>query len=233
MAVRRDKDTGEPIDEPTRKLDPDEQSRTTGTGGEATTDFPRQRGARSPSAPTVPRGAAAGGSPSGDRGATPFDAPTKVIGAGQVPDSGENQTRLVRPGSEKPAPPAVKPPAQDAMADPVAGWLVVIAGPGKGQVCRLGYGSNSLGRAESSRVRLDFGDDQISRESHASLTYDPRGRKFYLQHGGGTNLTYIGDEPVLVPTVLEALQDFSIGDTTLRFVPFCGPDFDWQDTETA
>ena len=65
------------------------------------------------------------------------------------------------------------------------------------------------------------------------MTYDPRGRKFYLQHGGGTNLTYIGDEPVLVPTVLEALQDFSIGDTTLRFVPFCGPDFDWQDTETA
>ncbi len=233
MAFKRDKETGEPVEVPTRKVDPEEQSRATGTGGEATTDFRRQRGARPASSPTVPRGASAGGAPSADRGATPFDAPTRVIGAEQVPDSGENQTRLVRPGSEKPEPTPVKPPAEDAMADPVAGWLVVVAGPGKGQVCSVGYGSNGLGRAENARVRLDFGDDQISRENHATLTYDPRGRKFYLQHGGGTNLTYIGDDPVLVPTVLEPMQDFSIGDTTLRFVPFCGPDFDWQDTETA
>ena len=86
------------------------------------------------------------------------------------------------------------------MANPVVGWLVVIGGPGRGQVRPVGYGSNTLGRGEDSRVRLDFGDEQISREAHAVVTYDGRGRKFYLQHGGGTNLTYLGDEPVLVPT---------------------------------
>ena len=63
------------------------------------------------------------------------------------------------------------------------------------------------------------------------MTYDPRGRKFYLQHGGGTNLTYLADEPVLVPTLLETMQDFTVGETTLRFVPLCGAEFDWQDTE--
>lgn len=233
MAYRRDKETGEPVEVPTRKLDPNEQARTTGPVGEPTTDVPPRRGGRPASAPTVQRGAAAGRGRSSGSGDTPFDATTRVISADQVPDTGENQTRLVRPGSEETAPAAAKTPVEDAMADPVAGWLVVVAGPGKGQVCRLGYGSNGLGRAEDSRVSLDFGDDRISRENHATLTYDPRGRKFYLQHGGGTNLTYIGDEPVLVPTVLEAMQDFSIGGTTLRFVPFCGPDFDWQDIENA
>ncbi len=92
-----------------------------------------------------------------------------------------------------------------------------------------GYGMNSLGRGATDRIRLDFGDDQISRNGHAVVTYDPRGRKFYVQHGGGTNLTYLGDQPVLAPAELSALSHISIGHTVLRFVPLCGADFDWQD----
>ena len=124
------------------------------------------------------------------------------------------------------------PGTDDPMVDPVVGWLVVVAGPGKGQVMPLGYGVNALGRSACSRVRIDFGDEQISREDHAAVTYDPRGRQFYLQHGGGKNLTYLGDEPVLVPIVLEAEQEFSIGSTVLRLVSLCGPNFDWQDTDS-
>ena len=63
------------------------------------------------------------------------------------------------------------------------------------------------------------------------MTYDPRGRKFYMQHGGGTNLTYVNDQPVLIPIELPALSHISIGNTILRFVPLCGDAFDWQDTE--
>ena len=121
--------------------------------------------------------------------------------------------------------------ADRAMDDPVVGWLVVVEGPGKGQAMQLGYGSNPLGRGATDRVKLDFGDDQISRNGHAVVTYDPRGRKFYLQHGGGTNLTYLGDQPVLAPAELSALSHISIGNTILRFVPLCGAEFDWQDTE--
>ena len=121
--------------------------------------------------------------------------------------------------------------ADRGMDDPVVGWLVVVEGPGKGRAMQLGYGSNSLGRGATDRVKLDFGDDQISRNGHAVVTYDPRGRKFYVQHGGGTNLTYLGDQPVLAPAELPALSHIGIGNTVLRFVPLCGAEFDWQDTE--
>ena len=157
-------------------------------------------------------------------GSTAFEARTVPYTGGQRPGATgaqEERTVLHRPGSrtQTPKPADANVDAGEGMADPVVGWLVVVAGPGKGQVCKLGYGTNSLGRGENSRGRLDFGDEQISRENHAALTYDPRGRKFYLQHGGGVNLTYLGDTPVLSPTPLEPMQDISIGDTTLRFVP--------------
>ena len=116
------------------------------------------------------------------------------------------------------------------MDDPVVGWLVVTAGPGRGASLPLGYGSNSLGRGPTERVRLDFGDELISRSAHTVLTYDPKGRKFFVQHGGGKNLTYINeDEPVLTPVELKGGEEIAVGDTRLKFVAFCGREFDWQD----
>ena len=117
----------------------------------------------------------------------------------------------------------------DGMDDPVVGWLAIVEGPGKGNARQLGYGSNTIGRGETARINLDFGDDQISRGGHAIVTYDPRGKKFYVQHGGGTNLTYLNDQPVLIPIELPALSHISIGNTILRFVPLCGEEFDWQE----
>lgn len=159
-----------------------------------------------------------------------LDAPTQRMGESHTPE--EERTRLVggrqRPEDEERR--QEHAAADRGMDDPVVGWLVVVEGPGKGQAMPLGYGSNSLGRGANERVKLDFGDDQISRNGHAVVTYDPRGRKFYVQHGGGTNLTYLGDQPVLSPTELPALSHISIGHTVLRFVPLCGVEFDWQDT---
>ncbi|TFH75950.1 FHA domain-containing protein [Gammaproteobacteria bacterium LSUCC0112] len=108
------------------------------------------------------------------------------------------------------------------------GWLSIIAGPGTGTSLALGYGANSMGRALSERVPLNFGDNQISRQGHAVVTYDPRGKMFYLQSGGGQNLTYMNEQLVLIPTVLNAGDRIQIGETTLFFTPLCGPDFDWQ-----
>lgn len=228
MGVRKNPDTGEIIEEPTRRV---EDSRA----HEPVTNPRRPPPRRGSDAPTV-EAPAAGSRPGRARGggSTAFEARTVPYTEGQrvgPAETQEGRTVLHRPGSLTPAaaPVEAKAGASDGMADPVVGWLVVVAGPGKGQVCKLGYGTNSLGRGENARARLDFGDEQISRENHAALTYDPRGRKFYVQHGGGVNLTYLGDSPVLTPTPLEPMQDICIGDTTLRFVPFCGPEFDWQD----
>jgi hypothetical protein len=112
-------------------------------------------------------------------------------------------------------------------AEPLVGWLVVTEGPGRGQSLKLGYGVNSIGRCPEARVALDFGDEEISRQSHAMLTYDTIGRKFYIQHGGGTNLTYLGDQPVLQPHEIKGREVIGIGKTRLTFIPFCGADFEW------
>lgn len=232
MAVRRNKETGETIED---------ADKTVGRGKKPLPDRPEEvptlaigrHRAHRPSATAVPTGGAEQEPPpSPGAGESRLDVQTRVWRARQQ-ESNENPptppTRPIPSSSHGADAAQARPRSEDPMSDPVVGWLVVVAGPGKGRVCQLGYGTNSLGRGESSRVRLDFGDEGISREEHASVTYDPRGRKFYLLHGGGKNLTYLGDEPVLVPTVLGATQDFSIGETTLRLVPLCGPEFDWQD----
>lgn len=113
------------------------------------------------------------------------------------------------------------------MADPVVGWLAVVAGPGKGASARLGNGQNSIGRGAGSRVRLDFGDRQISRSEHAVLTYDPRSNRFFIQQGNGVNLVYLEDKPVLSPTPLPNGSRIILGKTTLRFVALCDDEFTW------
>jgi hypothetical protein len=111
--------------------------------------------------------------------------------------------------------------------EPVVGWLVIVDGPGKGQSMQLGSGMNGIGRAKEARVSLDFGDEEISRLNHASVVYDPKGNKFYLQHGGGINLTYLEEAPVLQPIEIKGRETISIGNTKLVFMPFCGPNFSW------
>lgn len=170
-----------------------------------------------------------------DERRAPADGGAEERGERQAPArvGAEERTRLVggRPRHEDEERRQERAAEDRGMDDPVVGWLVVVEGPGKGRAVPLGYGSNSIGRGATDRIKLDFGDEQISRSGHAVVTYDPRGRQYYVQHGGGTNLTYLGDQPVLAPTGLPALSHISIGHTVLRFVPLCGAEFDWQDTE--
>ncbi len=164
---------------------------------------------------------------------TPLEA---ITARRQHVSPNDDSTRIYRPNrsdaaadADSSAPSHRHAETSDYAADPVVGWLVIIDGPGKGKPLSICYGMNSIGRDSNERVSINFGDEEISRSGHAMLSYDPRGRKFYLQHGGGANLTYIGDLPVLQPTVLAGGEIISIGKTLLRFTPFCGPDFDWQD----
>ena len=122
------------------------------------------------------------------------------------------------------------PAESQSLKDPVSGFLVVISGPGRGSVCMLRYGKNSIGRDVSQAIALDHGDNRISRENHCTVTYDPVSRKFYLQPGEGKNLTYLESQPVLVDTQLAAGNQIRVGDTELRFIPLCGQDFDWTGT---
>jgi len=154
-------------------------------------------------------------------------------------DDEEPKTRVMFPGQKaQQRKQKVVEQEQDegdkAMDDPVVGWLVVVDGPGRGHASALGYGMNSIGRASTERISLDYGDTDMSRTKHTLITYDPRGRKFYLQHGGGQNLTYLKNgSPVLTPVEINGGEEIIVGQTTLRFVPFCGELFDWQDQSNS
>jgi len=153
-----------------------------------------------------------------------------------LPTGSDGHTVLVRPPSRGPkSVPAAggeaSAPDDFPMDVPVVGWLVVVKGPGRGRSVPLGYGMNPIGRDTSNRVSLPFDDEQISRKKHAIITYDPRGRKFYFQHGDSSNLSYVGEMPVLAPTLLEGGETIRLGDlTVLRFVPLCGGEFTWEDS---
>lgn len=125
---------------------------------------------------------------------------------------------------------AATPPLAEAMTDPLAGWLVVVEGPGKGNALRVGFGQSSIGRGAGERIRLDFGDGKVSRANHAFIIYDPRLSQFYIKPGDGVNLLHIDDELVMMPRPLEDRSQILIGDTRLMFVAFCGPHFTWTDS---
>ena len=109
------------------------------------------------------------------------------------------------------------------------GWLMVVEGEGRGSAFTLFHGVSTIGRGSDQTVRLDFGDNSISRENHASVAYDPRQKSFFIGHGGKANIVRRNDRPVLSTEELSLGDTITIGETTLRFVPCCGPDFSWED----
>lgn len=111
------------------------------------------------------------------------------------------------------------------------GWLVVVDGPGKGASFALFDGLTQIGRGEGQTVRLDFGDNTISRENHAAIAYDGEQREFFFGHGGKANLVRLNNRPVLSTENLTTNSVIRIGETTLRFVALCGEDFTWSEIE--
>ncbi|MBS0241432.1 MAG: FHA domain-containing protein [Proteobacteria bacterium] len=121
---------------------------------------------------------------------------------------------------------------EELRMDPVVGWLVVLSGPGKGNFRPIYPGSNTIGRSSKQRIPIDFGDDSISSEKQAFLVYDGRKRQFQLVPNlEKTNLVHLNDSAVLTNGELKAHDKITMGDTTLLFVPLCGPEFDWSEAK--
>jgi hypothetical protein len=116
----------------------------------------------------------------------------------------------------------------DPLENPVAGFLAVIEGPGRGVVFTVAYGRNSIGSDTCQGIALNHGDTGISRENHCTVTFDLAGRKFYVQPGDGRQITYLDDEPLLAPALLKPGSHIRLSDTVLRFVALCGDDFSWE-----
>jgi hypothetical protein len=110
------------------------------------------------------------------------------------------------------------------------GWLVIVEGPGTGHAFSIFAGASMIGRGEDQMIRLDFGDNSISRHNHAAIAYDDETNKFFIGHGGKSNIIRRNARPVLSTEELNHADLLRIGETTLRFVALCGSDFQWGDT---
>lgn len=131
--------------------------------------------------------------------ATPFDVPTQ-------------------PGGDL---------AADSQTEPVVGWLVCIEGPLRGVDFRIHAGYNYIGREEGDiHIR---GDNQISRQKHAVVSFYPKRQTFHIGPADGRNIIELNDEPVFNATEMKSYDVVTIGSTKLMLVTLCGERFSWSE----
>lgn len=154
------------------------------------------------------------------------DAGRRPGGGGRPPPAASPHTTIIGYDSTS----GVSSTSAKASHEPVVGWLVVLDGPGKGNHRPVYNGSNTIGRNSNQRIPLDFGDGSISGEQQAFLVYDGKKRQFQLVPNlGRPNLVHHNDAALLSNAELKPRDRIMMGQTTLLFMPLCGPDFDWNE----
>ena len=109
---------------------------------------------------------------------------------------------------------------------PVVGWLVAVEGPCRGTDYRIHTGYNYIGR-EDGDICI-HGDNTISAEKDANVTYVPQTRKFYIAHEQGKNVLLVNDMPVIGGGMeIHSFDLITIGTTKLMFIGMCGEKFTW------
>jgi hypothetical protein len=111
--------------------------------------------------------------------------------------------------------------------DPVVGWLVCTDGADRGRDYRIRSEKNFIGRGETMDVAIR-GDETISRENHAIVSYNPKARQFKLYPGDSRGLVYLNGQEVDGPAALKAGDHIELGQTKLLFVPLCDDTFTWE-----
>lgn len=112
--------------------------------------------------------------------------------------------------------------------EPIVGWIVCVEGADKGKDYRILAKNNTIGRSEKMDICIK-GDTTISRENHAKIAYDMKHNMFHIIPGDSTNLIYVNDMPIYVPTEIIPYDLIELGDSKFVFVPFCTNQFNWQD----
>jgi len=151
-------------------------------------------------------------------------APTTRVVRGAVasPESGPARTELLRGKS--------KVKRGEFHQDPVVGWLVVVGGLGLGAFRPVFEGNNTIGRASTQRIPIDFGDEAISSEEQAYIRYDSAERSFlFVPNLAKTNVVSVNEKRPTGAVPLAAMDVITVGRTQLAFIPFCGPEFDWSE----
>jgi pSer/pThr/pTyr-binding forkhead associated (FHA) protein len=71
------------------------------------------------------------------------------------------------------------------------------------------------------------GDDTISRENHAVVSFNPKNGTFKIHPGDGRGIVYLNGKDVDAPQEIKPYDIIEIGQTKLAFMQFCGEKFKW------
>ena len=123
-----------------------------------------------------------------------------------------------------------QPRGQEKQKEPAVGWLVCTEGALYGRVYELKKGENRIGNSPKLDIVLEA-DSQSSRCCQIIVTYDSDKRAFYADMGETRELSYINGQVLLMRLELQNRDILQVGDIKLMFIPLCGPDFAWQETE--
>ncbi len=111
--------------------------------------------------------------------------------------------------------------------DPVVGWLVCVEGKEKGRDYRMHADNNYIGRDEKMDICIR-GDDTISRENHAVISYDMNNETYYFSPGTGRSIVHVNGKAVFATIQISAYDSIQLGSTRLVFIPLCGEAFNWK-----
>lgn len=106
-----------------------------------------------------------------------------------------------------------------------AGWLVCMNGLVKGKSYPFFVGRNFAGRSPDMDIVLSD-DNQISREKHFSIVFDPVTVDFFLIPGNGSTL--LNGNTVIHATELADGDEIKVGSTEYLFIPFCKKGRVWE-----
>jgi len=111
--------------------------------------------------------------------------------------------------------------------DPVVGgWCALKAWIGAG-TSRIKSEKNAIGRAKNMDICI-AGDNAVSKEKHAFVSYNPENHVFKLIPGESRGLVYLNGEDVDMATRLNPYDVIRLGKTKLVFIPLCGEKFHWE-----
>lgn len=98
----------------------------------------------------------------------------------------------------------------------VVGRLTVMEGPGAGNSVNIFTGTNQIGRGEDMRVQIAFGDDTISRQQHAVITFDAKNLEVRIYDGGKPGGLWVNGSQITSDHAVKFGDLIRLGETTLK-----------------
>lgn len=98
----------------------------------------------------------------------------------------------------------------------VVGRLTIVEGAGSGKTVNIFTGTNQIGRGDDMRVQINFGDDTISRQQHAVITFDAKELEVRIYDGGKPGGLWVNGTRVTSDQVIKFGDLIRLGETTLK-----------------